>query len=268
MQELARIEEVTLEGRKVPVAMRKSRRARRVRLRVSHDGVEVVVPWRTPWAAGRQVLVENSGWVVRALGRYDQPLADGTMLYQGRQVKVFLRHAGVHRAELVATPEALFVVLPQRSKADPEAALLRLLKEESRERLEASVQLWAQKMGVSPGDVRIKDTSSRWGSCSRKGNLNFSWRLLLAPPAAMEYVVVHELAHLRHFDHSKGFWLEVERWCPNARRLQNWFKQEGWKVKLPLPEPAALHVATVLDGGLEGGRVGVVEFSANGHAVG
>ncbi len=82
-------------------------------------------------------------------------------------------------------------------------------------------------LGVSYAAVRIKDQRSRWGSCSGKGNLNFNWRILMAPEAVCDYVIIHELCHLVHMDHSERFWKLVESVCPDYRRCRAWLKEQG-----------------------------------------
>jgi alpha-glucosidase len=86
---------------------------------------------------------------------------------------------------------------------------------------------WAPLLGVTFGRVRVKDQRSLWGSCSREGNLNFSWRLTLAPPEVLDYVVVHELAHRLEMNHSRRFWANVEKICPDYRVHRKWLRQNG-----------------------------------------
>ena len=87
--------------------------------------------------------------------------------------------------------------------------------------------LYASLMGVSYGRISIRDQKTRWGSCSGKGNLNFNWRLILAPEAVRDYVVVHELAHRKEMNHSSKFWGIVEAVLPDYRRQRLWLKQYG-----------------------------------------
>ena len=83
--------------------------------------------------------------------------------------------------------------------------------------LSAKVRFWAAKMGVTYGTISIRQQATRWGSCSSKGNLNFNWTLILTPEPLQDYVVVHELAHIRHHDHSPAFYREVEAYLPDWR---------------------------------------------------
>ena len=82
-------------------------------------------------------------------------------------------------------------------------------------------------MGVDYGRITVRDQRTRWGSCSAKGNLNFNWRLILAPGEVLDYVVVHELAHRREMNHSKRFWSLVEMVLPDYERRRRWLKENG-----------------------------------------
>lgn len=86
---------------------------------------------------------------------------------------------------------------------------------------------YAERLGVSFADIRIKDQRSRWGSCSSKKNLNFNWRIIMAPEPVCDYVVIHEVCHLLHMDHSREFWKEVEGLCPEYRQYKSWLKEKG-----------------------------------------
>lgn len=88
----------------------------------------------------------------------------------------------------------------------------------------------AKLIGVSYGRITIRNQTSRWGSCSEKGNLNFNCLLMLCPDEVREYVIIHELCHRKHMDHSKEFWAEVERYCPDYKSRRNWLKENGSRL--------------------------------------
>ncbi len=86
---------------------------------------------------------------------------------------------------------------------------------------------WSGKIGVSFSRVSIKNQRSRWASCSRKGRLSFNWRLILAPPDVLDYVVIHELCHLLEMNHSKRYWRHVTAWCPGHKTHRRWLRVNG-----------------------------------------
>ncbi|OGR98383.1 MAG: hypothetical protein A2V88_16125 [Elusimicrobia bacterium RBG_16_66_12] len=95
---------------------------------------------------------------------------------------------------------------------------------------------WAGRLGVTFGAVRVKGQRTLWGSCSRRGNLNFNWRLTLAPPEILDYVVVHELAHRLEMNHSPRFWAIVERHCPDHTTHRRWLRKNGSALYLDKAE--------------------------------
>ena len=101
------------------------------------------------------------------------------------------------------------------------------LAEEALKVIPERVEYFAKVIGVTYGKITIRNQKTRWGSCSSKGNLNFNCLLMLAPPEVLDYVVVHELCHRKQMNHSKAFWLEVEKVLPNYKEVRKWLKEEG-----------------------------------------
>lgn len=120
--------------------------------------------------------------------------------------------------------------LPSLSRSD-----LDDLKKKAHQIIPARAFHYAEIMGLSYGKISIRTQKTRWGSCSAKGNLNFNALLLLAPPEIMDYVIVHELAHLRHMNHSSRFWAEVAKYMPDYKLRARWFKENGVKLMGRLP---------------------------------
>jgi len=89
---------------------------------------------------------------------------------------------------------------------------------------------FAEVLKVNFAKIHIKDQKSRWGSCSGRGNLNFNWRLIMAPEPVCDYVIIHELCHLRFMDHSASFWKLVESICPDYKQYRNWLKENGGEL--------------------------------------
>ncbi|MBI5209059.1 MAG: M48 family metallopeptidase [Elusimicrobia bacterium] len=108
-----------------------------------------------------------------------------------------------------------------------------------REVLGRRLAFWSDKIGVRYRRVFIRNQRTRWGSCSRQGNLNFNCRLLGAPPEVLDYVIIHELMHLVEMNHSKRFWSRVADWCPDYRLHKKWLRENGRDLGQPLrDEPA------------------------------
>ncbi len=116
----------------------------------------------------------------------------------------------------------------RRSELPAAAALLRdWYAKTANTLIPPRVEKFAQTFGLHYNKIAIRSARTRWGSCSSAGNLNFNWRLLMAPPPAMDYVILHELAHLLHPNHSPAFWAQVQKMMPEYQTHRLWFKQNG-----------------------------------------
>lgn len=114
---------------------------------------------------------------------------------------------------------------PKDYETDPEVK--HAYREAARAKLSERTAFFAGRMGVSWNRIFIKETKTRWGSCSQAGNLNFNWKLILMPPEILDYVVVHELAHRKEMNHSPRFWAEVAAVLPDYRERRRWLKEHG-----------------------------------------
>ena len=184
----------------------------------------VTLPLRTAVSAGRALLMDHAGWVGDRLARLPTPvvLQDGAEVpLDGRSIRV--RHTPGGRGtrlvgeelEVSGTPEFL-----ARRITD-------FLRLEARRKLAGAAVAKAEGAGLKARRVVIKDTRTRWGSCTADGTLMFSWRLVMAPPEVQDYVVAHEVAHLRHMDHSARFWSLVESLTPHRAGAMRWLERGG-----------------------------------------
>ena len=118
-----------------------------------------------------------------------------------------------------------------RPKAAPlNPGELQVLADEALRVIPERVQFYAPVVGVTYGRITIRNQRTRWGSCSAKGNLNFNCLLMKAPPEVLDYVVIHELCHLKEMNHSKAFWDEVGKVMPEYETYKLWLKENGWKL--------------------------------------
>ncbi|MCH5280357.1 MAG: M48 family metallopeptidase [Lachnospiraceae bacterium] len=129
----------------------------------------------------------------------------------------------------------------QKEKSPAQKRLETIYRNGAKEYIPKRVSYFARMLSVSYGTITIRDQKTRWGSCSSKGNLSFNWRLILAPPQVLDYVVVHELCHRKEMNHSKRFWELVESIIPDYAAHRKWLKDNGNQLSLTLPTPAADH---------------------------
>lgn len=217
--------------------VRRSTRARRARLTLTDSGdALVVLPARAPDALAADLVARHVDWLLRhqrriiaerrALDARPPWGAGRTLALRGIAQSVVVERlaaAGRQSVGLELRPGPTIVVRGHADTAAGLAAVLeRWLRAEARRDIEAAVARRAHEMGVSPTSITVRDQRTRWGSASRLGTLSFSWRLVLCPPEVLDYVVVHELAHLRWRGHGERFWALVRRYAPAADEHRRW----------------------------------------------
>lgn len=221
--------------RELPLRIVENDRARRLTLRIDSGGkgLRVTVP---PGLANGEVerfLGRHQGWLETRLAK----LPDKPQVRAG--VKMPLRgrpHLIVHQAGKrgTVTPgehegaDALFVYgeeqhLPRR--------LSDFLKREAKRDIEALVAKHTASVGRKAKAIRFKDTSSRWGSCTSDGSLSFNWRIMMAPPTVIDYLVAHEVAHLKEMNHGPKFWALCKELCPRTEEAKAWLKRNGGSLQ-------------------------------------
>lgn len=213
--------------RAIPVRWRASARAKRVSLRICPRQAEVVVT--LPHLAGRRagiaLIREHADWVIEKLARLSSPLdfAPGAALPLGGVAHV-VRHEPYRRGGPFLEDGAVVVT---GARAFLRRRLADFLRAEAQRRIARLAQPHAAALGVTPRAIRVKDTRSRWGSCAPDGTLAFSWRLVMAPEWVADYVVAHEVAHLRELNHSPRFWALLDELTPHREAAVAWLRAEG-----------------------------------------
>lgn len=251
-----------LAGGPIPFVLRRSPRSRGLRVVIHPDrGVVVTVPtagrrgWVDPLPHVQAFLAERESWLRRHLERQAVErdrlaarggLQDGAVVpFRGALHRLRIRPAspGARRSsvERVGGPEEdeLVVHLAAADRRSIAAVLEAWLRHSAREAIEREVRRHAPALEVEAVAVSIRDQRSRWGSASRRGRLSFSWRLILAPPEALETVVVHELAHLRVFGHGARFWAIVATRRPDHAIWRRWLRDHSTELHRALDEPVA-----------------------------
>jgi predicted metal-dependent hydrolase len=214
----------------VPVATRISPRARRLSLRVdaSSRGVELVLPRRVALDTAIGFVAQHRGWITARVAAMPPPLR----FTEGAIVPVFgvphrIRHM-VEPAGNRATAPVAIVDGEIRVRGDP-AHLPRRVRDYlvalAKREFTTRARILAARVGRNVTRVGVRDPKSRWGSCSSKGALSFSWRLILAPEPVVDYVVAHEVAHLVEMNHSPRFWRVVASLVPDSAGPRAWLKR-------------------------------------------
>lgn len=233
---------VSHAGETLVVSLRRLSSARRFTLRVRFAARDAVLtmPARASLREAREFTERHAAWIAARLNRLPAtiPFRHGAIVpVRG------VDHALVHRPgargtvwaersgsalEPTEAPQNVEFVLCVAGAADHfHRRVVDHFKREARRDLEQAVSRHTRALGLPARGVGLRDTVSRWGSCSASGSLNFSWRLVMAPPFVLDYLAAHEVAHLQHLDHSQRFWALTRRLCADTDRAEAWLSAHG-----------------------------------------
>lgn len=160
-------------------------------------------------------------------------LTGDTLPYLGEKKVLVIVREERQRAKVKCVMERCFLFVPYDADyAYRKTALEKWYRKEAAAIIREKAEDYGKSLGVTFEHIHIKDQKSCWGSCSSKRNLNFNWRLLMAPEPVLDYVVIHELCHLKHMNHSKHFWGQVENICPAYKQYRQWLKENGASLYL------------------------------------
>lgn len=217
---------ITVDGKRLPLIIVKHPRARNMVVRYDphHQSVRLTLPRYVSIKRGLEFAHSREGWIARQLGKHESvPFVPGAVIPLFGQ-EVTLVHVGGRAVtqqvgnDIHVTGDSAFM---KRRVED-------MISKELRVRVLAMADHYATRLGVSITSLKIADTRSRWGSCSSKGALSICFRLAFAPLEVLDYVVCHEVVHIRHMNHSDAFWRQVEALCPDYARHELWLKTHGY----------------------------------------
>ena len=218
------------DGLSVPVLVRRSARAKRIILRLPPGEYHAVVslPHGTPLEEGLAFARSRRDWIARHLRQRGtpRPFRHGEIIpYRGEDhLIVHVPGRGAVWREETAGARRLCVAGAEEHLS---RRLTDWLKAQARTALLTSCRHYAHAMDVRFTRLSVRDQKSRWGSCSSRGGLNFSWRVILAPHFVLDYLAAHEVAHLMEMNHSPRFWRLVAAHCPHWQRAERWLKRRG-----------------------------------------
>lgn len=239
-----------IQDREVPYKISKSTRAKHISLRISQDGVlSITVPKWVRDHRGLQFAEQKSDWILKHLQKIQvnspQKIQDGSTLplFGKDNLALTITTHKKKRTTFSFIHPNTPLTLPQlhiqlsTEQASPKEALQKALNsfylETARTHLSARTEHFAGLLNLPYNQIRLKDTKSRWGSCSAKKNLNYNYRIILAPKPVIDYLVVHEVCHLMHLDHSQKFWDLVEFLMPDYSIHKKWLCDNGHNLKIP-----------------------------------
>lgn len=224
--------EITISGETIRYTVRYSGRAKYPRIDVKIRGITVVIP-KGARITPESLLKEHSSRVLahtKTLEKRRKKIPrrrfeEGAIFpYLGRAYRV--RVDGTAE-EYVITDKEIILPAERVARSSLKKELQKFYRKEAEKIIGALLASYTEKLGLRYNTVRFKNQKTRWGSCSRAGNLNFNWRLAMAPWEIIEYIVVHELIHLEERNHSKKFWLKLSRVLPDYKKRATWLKEHA-----------------------------------------
>lgn len=234
---------IALEGRKVDYRVICSRGARKLRVRIGPNGVEVVRPASRNEEDVTKFLRANSQWIAGQIERVNglpcirkaQQQKRDEILFLGESTRVCVEaDPKWHGPNRVSFGSDGILVVRGRSSTPLARSLENWLRQRARAAIETELSQVTKRLKRAPHKVYIMGQRTKWGNCSAMQNLSFNWRLIMAPPFVLQYLVTHEAVHLVVPDHSSRFWLTVQSICPKAERARQWLCANGCKLQVDL----------------------------------
>lgn len=224
--------DVSHAGRVFRIALKRRPAARRITLRVSSatGAIVLTLPERTDLTTARRFAEAHGEWIAVRLARIPErvPFAHGILIpLRGvpHRIAHWSRAPGPTAA--LADPNGEPIIAVAADAPHVARRVRDFLAREAKRDLGEAVKRHAEALGIAGGKVTVRDTRSRWGSCSARGSLSFSWRLILAPPFVLDYLAAHEVAHLKEMNHSHRFWRIAHGLCPRLDEAEDWLKRHG-----------------------------------------
>lgn len=234
--------EIILGEKLIPYTFKRSSKSKYIRINVYPGEVVVTSPVKVPESEAERFLKSREQWVIKKLGEFEisgikqygsYGFNGGEELpFLGRVMSLLVVESDCRRTDVTVSDDRIIVYVNnslEREARNKEirSALEKWYIEKARKIILDRLKFFQKKLGVEYNSIRIKNQKTRWGSCSRKKNLNFNWKLLLAPAEIIDYVIVHELCHLRYMNHSDKFWAAVEQVFPSYKEHRKWLRENG-----------------------------------------
>ena len=226
---------IGISGRTLPLIITENPRAKRLTLRIQPGGrgLKVTVPPHISENEVTDFVERNRGWLNSKLDLVpDKPeVREGIKIPIRGVNHLIVRQSGRGITHTIMGDDGSARMVVYGDEKFLPRRVADFLKKEARREIEGLVAHHSKKVGRAAKSIRFRDTSSRWGSCTSDGRLSFSWRIMMAPPQVINYLVAHEVAHLKEMNHSANFWALCKELCPETDKCKSWLKRNGNKLQ-------------------------------------
>ena len=223
--------QTALLGEQVEYTVAQSDEAAEPRIDVGIDGIRVVIPEGSA-ADPRELLAENAAWVLNKRDKFeryrdtvpDREFVEGALFpYLGDDRELVIEP----RQQSVVTADAIYLRQSAVSQSSVKTALRNFYQRNARDEFQNRLQTYSDRMDVTYDSLQVRNQRTKWGSCSSNGTISLNWRLLMAPEEIVDYVIIHELAHLEIPDHSEAFWALVAEYDPAYQAHADWLEENS-----------------------------------------
>ena len=227
-----------IHGEGFQVTVVRSSRRRTVVLQIRDGQAVIRMPAHMPLAQAEQFVQQKKTWIKHHLAASPPPVSQQfrsgeTLLFHGRPVTLTIHSAQSRNAvSLQADQLQLLCRDAAPQSAQLKQQLSRWLRQQAQAYLSERTQQLVSHTGLQPTQLTIRSYTARWGSCKTNGSIQLNWKLIMAPPSVSDYVIIHELCHLRHHNHSPAFWQLVAQFDPNFKQHRDWLKRHGQQLNI------------------------------------
>ena len=235
-----------IDDLKIPIILKISNRARHIRFTMNRSGLKIVKPYRASMSDLKKVIKEKEDWIYKHYKNILKNTVDikekewitgEEIFYLGRKYPIKVIEWDKKSTTARFEDEIFYTYIEKGISQEDrtfriEFVFEKLLRIMAREYITKRVEYYKNITGFRYNEIRIKSQKTLWGSCSRLDNLNFNWKLIMTPEYILDYIVVHELCHLLHMNHSKEYWDTVAHYMPDYKNAKRWLKEHGNKVVL------------------------------------
>lgn len=237
---------LNIDDLKISYTLSDSKKSKHIRLVIDIHGLRVVKPIKAKMAEVEKVLQAKSDWIYKHYQDYQTMKVDEkqrnwesgeSVLYRGKDydIKIFQHKEKSTRIHFNGSSFEIFInemFSENERNFLIESAFKKWYRINAYEAIKDRLDTYCKIIGLAHNMMKIKEQKTRWGSCSNKGNLNFNWKLIMSPQWVIDYVIIHEICHLRFLNHSKEYWTMVEMYMPNFKEARLWLKKNGSGLKL------------------------------------
>jgi predicted metal-dependent hydrolase len=219
--------------------VRSKRRRKTISLHIKEDGrVVIYVPYHTPKGEIEGFIKEKESWVIKKISEKGRSIKEAEkafipgekFLYLGESYP--LEIGDIHYRGLPLKLSFGRFILDKDRLEEARDLFIHWYKREAKEKIEGRLHYFSNRLQLFPKGLKITSAKYRWGSCSRDSRLSFSWKIIMAPLSVIDYVLIHELVHIKEKNHSKRFWTYLETILPDYRKHRFWLKENGYRLWL------------------------------------